>query len=309
MNPSDISAESGSRNHPKLSKTLAWNGVFLQVPEAWEISGIERNHMIVSQEDLPKIELTWMQKPSRAPLEKVVKRFIAVSQKQLGITITEQAAREGTQSPHPTMDLFFFEWTDGNRTGNGVLIHCNHCHRLTILRIYSRVNWISPSLYSSILDSFRDHFESEETRWSVFGLKLSLPESMDLKSFAFNPGYFRLDFTQQKSRITLYSWGPATFLLSGESLESFVRKHIQLPDHGLLKPMDSDFPELFWEFHPPLLPGHSLPFKLNRPDRLTLCRVTHDKPANRILGILIEAPGPLAHDLLKQVNVDISART
>jgi len=283
----------------QLRQTIAWNGIAFKTPEDWEIESLDDTHMLIGEDGSPKIEIKWTESPKKFTLENYLKRFIDRSQKLLKITIHEL--------PHPfffshdikTFDFFFFSWENESSNGNGVLIFCSCCKKLTMIRFFSGSQISFNSLPALILCSFTDHPKSDQTRWQLFGLNFSTPRSLKLLEYSFKPGSYTIKLKQKKTTLTFFSWGPALFLLSKNSLSKFATQ--RLPDlkgfattgvcrHGNY---------LEWSYRNTRFKNADLIPFLNKYSSFTLFRICHDRQNNRIYGIMVDSSQKFKHDLIK----------
>ena len=287
------------REEKQLSKNIAWNGISLKIPLTWEIDSLDATHMLIGEDGLSRIEIKWTDAPKKFTLEKYLKRFISQSQKILNIKIHELPSPRSFSHPAKSFEFFFFSWESVSSTGNGTLIFCALCKRLTIIRFFSDSQILLNSLPALILTSFSDHPVADRTHWQLFGLNFTIPRSFGLIEYSFKPGYYVIHFKYKNTNLTFFSWGPASFLLSKTSLAEFATK--RLPQmKGFAKAgvcLRGEYVE--WSYrHGRFKNADVLPF-LSRYSLFTVCRVCHDKKNNRILGIMVDSTKKYEHDLIK----------
>lgn len=289
-----------------LTKKIAWNGVSFMIPASWEIDGIEKDYLLIGQDTTLKIELKWTRRPKQYSLEKYVKRFMAKSQKLLNIQIHEQKTPPHFIPENPGFDFFFFTWDNRSDSGNGVLAYCNHCKRLTIIRFFNRFKWENAPVMEAVLQSYQDHPELDVCHWDIFGMVFSAPASLTLKKFQFNPGHYQIQLKGRNLLLCVYSWGPASFLLSNTSLEDFAHKHIKLPQEKEKRsnPSNSTRVSMQWEFQNPLFEKLNLPAAISHLMAFTIFNITLHEERNRMIGILVDASKSNAHDVIKRVTVE-----
>lgn len=282
----------------KPSKTIAWNKISIKVPMAWEIDSLDKAHMLIGEEGSPELEIKWTDAPKKFTLEKYLKKFISKSQRILNIKIHELPSPGSFSHPEQHLDLFFFSWESSSSSGNGTLIFCNLCKRLTMIRFF-RDTRISPgSPAHLILTSFKDH-PGELTFWHLFGLEFSTPAPFELLEYSFKPGAYILNFKYKKTKLTIFSWGPASFLLSKTDLPGFAM--IRLPQlKGFAKAgVCTRGNYLEWAYRQGRFKNAEiLPF-FNRYSLFTLFRICHDKQSNRILGVMIDSSKNFETKLIK----------
>ncbi len=156
----------------------------------------------------------------------------------------------------------------------------------------------------SIIQSYLDHSESMNTDWIIFGMEFSIPSYFQLKNFSFNPGVFEIGFKGKKTLLRLYSWGPASFLLSQKDLEKFARGRLTLPQKVTLYGNSNQGKFFQWEFQNPLFGKVQTPQHLAWMKKYNIFRVCHDDEKNRILGAFIESSKTYEHHLIQGILCD-----
>ncbi len=287
------------KNKP-LSKLIAWNGILLTVPITWEIDSLDASHLLIGEEGLPKAEIKWTDPPKKFTLIKHLKQFISRSQKQLDIKIHELPTPKFFSHTQKKFDFFFFSWESETSTGNGTLIFCTKCKRLTMIRFFSKNPGISKAIQESILASFHDHPKEDHTHWQIFGLNFPTPTQFTLLEYSFKPGLYAVSFKHKKIRLEVFSWGPAQFLLSNSTLVDFAKQRIpQLT--GLAKTgFCSRGSYLEWSFKTQRLKNADAIPLLNRFFLFTVFRICHDPKTNRIFGVLIDSPKQFEMNIMKR---------
>ena len=91
-----------------LEKKIAWNGICLKIPPAWEIDSLDADHMLIGEDGSPRTEIKWTEAPKQFTLEKYLKKFIFQSQKMLNIKIHELPTPESFSHPAGHFEFFFF---------------------------------------------------------------------------------------------------------------------------------------------------------------------------------------------------------
>jgi len=280
-------------------KKISWNSVSLKIPEYWEIDSLDNFHLLLGEEGVPKVEIKWSDLPNKFTLEKFFKKFIVVSEKQLNIKIHERSLPKYFSHPDANFEFFFFLWESNSATGRGTLIFCNHCKKLTMIRFFSNLDIKVDSIPAQVLYSFIDHPISDIVNWNIFDLSFSTPREFKLIGYDFQPGGYTMRFKQKRICLTIFSWGPALFLLSKKNLEAFAMQ--KLPElKGVVSPgtcMRGDYLE--WCFQGGLSNYLKKIPLLNNYSMLTVFRIIHDRQNNRLLGFFINFPENYKYDLMK----------
>ncbi|MCF6248332.1 MAG: hypothetical protein L3J69_13385 [Desulfobacula sp.] len=283
----------------ELSKDIAWNGISLKVPFSWDIDSLDANHMLIGSDGAPEIEIKWTDAPKRFTLEKYLKKFISQSQKHLHIKIHELPAPKSFSHPSQALEFFFFSWESKTSKGNGTLIFCSLCKRLTMVRFFFDVLNPYNALHSNILSSFSDHSVSGQMQWQLFGLAFSTPDFLKLIEYSFKPGFYIIHLNHKKTTLKVFSWGPASFLISKLSLCEFAMERLpQLKGFakaGICKRGNC----LEWTYrHGRFKNAETLPF-IKRFSSFAKFRICHDQKANRILGVMVNSHDNYDQELIK----------
>jgi hypothetical protein len=286
-------------SNSNVLKKICWNSVSLKIPEPWEIDSLDSSHVLIGEEGIPKVEVKWSNSPNKFTLEKFLKKFVAVSEKQLNIKIHEQSLPKFFSHPEVNFEFFFFLWESKSSTGKGVLIFCNHCKKLTMIRFFSNADIKLNSLPVQTLYSFTDHPTSDNVDWQIFDLSFSIPREFKLMDYSFQPGGYTMRFNYKKNSAQVFSWGPALFLLSKQNLEAFAIQRLPELQGGISSGtcMRGEYVE--WCFRGGLSNYLEKVSFLNYFSIVTVFRIIHDRANNRLLGFMIKSPGNYNYDLMK----------
>jgi hypothetical protein len=153
---------------------------------------------------------------------------------------------------------------------------------------------------SAVLKSYRDHRQDGLILWSIFDIRMTLPETLKLIKFRFEVGKFELEFARDRQSIYLHRWAPAAALLGGRDLVGFTRTVLEFSE-GQPQPLTIDgndavdwrrMPESDWQ-------RRISRWKVN--PSFFWYRLWHLSEKNRILGIRSESKYPLDFQLLDQI--------
>ncbi len=259
-------------------KTIAWNGISLAVPEEWDLGAMGLNHLLFGENREPSLEVTWTEGSARGSLEKQMKRFTSRVRKRLGITVSPLRIPFSPVNPGSPVTVAGFSWKTATCWGRGGLVLCNRCRRISMLRFFDRWHPLSDSLVSTIVGSYEDGCGKEGCSWQLFGLGLSTPGGFRLGRYSFRPGAFSMAFKGRGQGMTVYSWGPASFLLLKGGLAEFARQRIDLPDKAPLQGEGETGSSLVWEWQ-------RFPWNFGLLQSYERFRICHDRTINRILGL------------------------
>ncbi|MBI9088342.1 MAG: hypothetical protein JEZ12_03940 [Desulfobacterium sp.] len=258
-------------------KTIAWNGISLAVPGAWDLGTLGENHLLFGENREPRLEITWTEGPARGSFENQMNRFISRVQKRLGITVSPLSIPFGSVTPDSPVSVAGFFWKSASSRGRGGLVRCKGCKRIAMLRFFDRCESLSDTLMETVVGSYKDTCPGKSCSWQVFGLDLLTPGGFSLYRYSFRPGAFSMAFKAPGQEMTVYSWGPAAFLLLDSGLAGFAGQRINLPDKTPWATEEGGRPCLVWEWQ-------RFPWSfgfLNPHERFRIC---HDQTLNRLIG-------------------------
>ncbi|MCP4115890.1 MAG: hypothetical protein GY737_10880 [Desulfobacteraceae bacterium] len=261
-----------------LFKTIAWNGISLEVPGEWDLGAMGRNHLLFGENREPRLEVTWTEVLVWGSLEKQMKRFTVRVRKRLGITVSPLPVLFNQVNPDAPVTLAGFSWKSAASRGRGGLVLCHRCRRIVMFRFFDHYENLSDSLMKTIVGSYEDGCFRDRCSWQLFGLNLSTPDGFRLCRYSFRPGAFFMEFKAQGQGMTVYSWGPASFLLQGGGLEGFARQRADLPDKIPVSGEGETGPFLVWEWQ-------RFPWAFGLLQSYQGFRIWHHRTKNRILGL------------------------
>jgi hypothetical protein len=270
--------EEGWRSPASSFKTIAWNGISLAVPEAWDLGAMGMNHLLFGENREPILEVTWTEGSARGSLEKQMKRFTSRVRKRLGITVFPLGIPFHPAKNGSPVTVAGFSWKSASSHGRGGLVLCHRCRRISMLRFFDRCQPLSESLVLTIVGSYEDGCDKDGCSWQLFGLTLSTPDGFRLDRYSFQPGAFSMAFRGRGQAMTVYSWGPASFLLLKGGLAEFARQRVDLPDKAFLPEEGATGASLVWEWQ-------RFPWNFGFLQSYERFRICHDRPINRILGL------------------------
>lgn len=283
-----------------LQKKIAWNGISLSVPVGWEIDSLDKDHVIIGKDSQPEMEIKWTDSPNKFTLEKYLKNFISQTQNKLKIRIYERPTPFSFKQTNPYFEFFFFSWESASSSGRGSLIFCSHCKKLSLIRFFSKKKPLQDTLQESILLSYEDHSNDGYIYWQAFGLHFSTPHRFCLTDYSFKPGCYILNFAHKKTTLSIFSWGPASFLLSKTSITTFATQRLgQL--QGFAKSGACICGDYFqWKYRHGILKNTTTLPILSHFSRYTIFRICQEKTNNRIIGVMVDSPAKFEHDLIKE---------
>jgi hypothetical protein len=137
-------------------------------------------------------------------------------------------------------------------------------------------------------------------------MTFTTPSSLSLKKFSLKPGNYHISLSGRKTSLGLFSWGPASFLLSGKTLQDFAKERIKLPEgrHQVSPVSGKSFTEIEWAYRTRLYPNINWPAYFKFFPGFSICRITHHYKKNRIFGILASGTQARVSKMIEQVSID-----
>jgi hypothetical protein len=215
-------------------KTLAWNGVSVQVPRDWAAAEFQACALRLEGRDGQELDLRWRR--SREPFDPEAHWARLAAALGPGATLDRApdtlppgwAAASSPQGPGSVRLPFAWRGKEGG--GLGALMH----HPDTGLTANAR--FILPTggplpekdaaaaTALAVLESLGDHPPEGLVPWAAFGVTALVPGGLELRAFSFTPGHFRLTLAAPRTGcdLVLDRLGPTDALLGNRTLAQYA---------------------------------------------------------------------------------------
>jgi hypothetical protein len=276
---------------------IGWNGTAMEVPPGWQPVVILADYLLFEDRYQPVLEMKWQQATGRLSPQRVMRQLgrgknEAVEPWNIP-TSWQQALQRFTATG--------FRWQNENNSGRGVLLHCTHCGRATLVRFYGRG---PEDACLHLLQTLRDHPEKNTQQWAVYDITFTLPASARVQSQEFLTGSYTIDFAMDDLYFSLLRMKPAAVLLADTDLRTFGTRLLQ---HGEQPAADGGSPlEAAWAKK--ASPWQRLRAKLRRRQADHVLRLRHDPRHNVILGIRARSNRPIPEDTVQTIFSNYEAR-
>jgi len=282
-------------------KEVAWNGVRFKTPVKWEIVQIGTRHLILENEMVPVMEVKWGPVKGHFSHKAHLKRLAALHSRSVKGRISEWFLPPHWQSALTDFEISGFLWQGEAAIGRGAILFCPVCRNAVLIQFFRYNSSDQEKILTAVLKSFCDHRQDGLMRWSVFDIRVTLPETLKLTKFRFDVGKFELGFAHGRQSTYLHRWAPAAALLDGGDLLGFARTVAEF-SAGRPQPLINDsYDALAWCISPASDWQQRLSrLKLN--PSFFWYRIWHVTEKNRILGIRSESKYPLDSQLLDQIS-------
>lgn len=252
--PSRRAASGAAARLPPLFATethlLGWQGITATLPANWNLAsfggGAAAGNLRADDEDGPRLELRWERPKATPDLEQSIARFVETlarqAKKQKQPFTPAARPRLVSKSRRGKNQVVNFGWTGDREAiaghGWGVSWHCAECGRVVVAHIIGRGSERpdrAQRLAGEILASLECHGSGGWQTWSVFGLRVEVPEEFGLARARLLTGRLELEWlrpraggllawTKRDERLALTRLSLADTLLQNETLEEWARR-------------------------------------------------------------------------------------
>ena len=281
-------------------KTLAWNGIRFETPAQWEVGQIGARHLILEDEAGPVMEVKWGPVKGTFSHRTHLKRLGALQSRRNKISVAEWILPPPWEAVLTDFEAGGFLWQSPAASGRGAILFCAVCRTATLIQFFGDSSVKRERVFLAVLRSFRDHSKDGWLPWSIFDIRATLPQALQLERFRFEAGKFELAFTAGRNHIFLHRWAPAAALLAGRDLISFAGT---IPEFAAGRPRPltvNNCKVVEWE----VMPGNNWWQKLGRfkiTSSFFFFRLWYLEEQNRILGIRAESKYPVDIQLVRQI--------
>ncbi|MEJ2429954.1 MAG: hypothetical protein P8075_13720 [Deltaproteobacteria bacterium] len=288
-------------------KTVAWNGISMQVPSQWEVSSLAKSYLQMEDGVGPVLELKWQQVRGVFSHQDHLKKLARHSRSVAGLSFRQISLPEEWRQALRHFEAKCFEWQGGEINGKGVVLYCPASQQASLLQFYQQRDLGDSEVHLTVLDSFRDPCEWEHAmvRWSLFGLKALIPKSLELVRYRFQPGHYQLEFKDGRGWVDLKRWGPADLLLRESDLLHWFEKSCKELDWcrftGIREDNHQGRPALYGKSRGSESPAARLWARVSRKFPNVWIRIWHLSSRNQILGVVARSFEPLDEHLLEKI--------
>ncbi len=283
-------------------RLIAWNGILLHIPHAWDARVSGQRHLIFEKDFQPQLQIRWEKSNHRTPrdLQKKLSQFSG----QLGTAIQQDRFPEKLQRLKDIFGLVTcYQEESGMITGG--LCLCADCHTLVLFQLLSA----DPALLEEVCDCLATlscHTPSEgpsEILWRIQDFSITVPASFVLQNYTFGAGLTRLSFYSADLLLQTCTLGPADSRLSQQSLREILVTLTDSPNLEIAAGEDDNSCE---GYRSPTIPKQVL-FRLHREKPFISSKIWHDTVSNRILAVILSSNRPIplttTHKICRQYEI------
>jgi hypothetical protein len=251
---------SGSRLPPLFATAthlLGWQGLTLTIPEEWNLAAFQGDHkagnLRVDDGDGPRLELRWEQPAGAVDIERSIEKFIDRLEKQAA---RRKESFKRVSNPH-VLNLLHpgkeqvvnFGWS--GEQAKGVATHgygmawlCRDCGRVVVAHLIGRGREKTDKtrrLAADVLGTLECHGQGGWETWSVFDLRVEIPEEFRLGRAKLMTGRLELGWERpipgpprgwfaRPERLDVLRVAAANVVLEAEALPQWTQRMVARPD-------------------------------------------------------------------------------
>ena len=232
----------------------------LLVPVEWNLASFSGDaatgNLRADDDEGPRLELRWEQPRGAVDLDRSIEKFIEGLERQAK---KKKEPFKAISNPHvlkgvrpDKVKIVNFGWSGRGDSpiagqGYGVAWECSTCGRVVVGHVMARGRERAEKvrgLASEVLSTLECHGKGGWQTWSVFGLRLEVPEEFQLSQAKLLTGRIEMEWmrpapppprgwleTQERLRVTRVAL--ANVLLERESLEQWTERNVARPDRRL----------------------------------------------------------------------------
>ena len=229
-----------------------------------------------------------------------LKRLVASQSRKLKGRIAEWFLPPPWEKALAGFETCGFLWQAGDASGRGAILFCQACRNATLIQFFGESSAKHEKVMLTVLRSFQDHRQDGRILWSIFDIKVKLPERLKLLRHRFEAGKYELVFNDGMQNIHLQRWAPAAALLGGRDLIWFSGT---IPEFAAGQPpllTVDDAKAVEWSISPAGKWQLMICRLKVRPSYFWF-RLWHLEDKNRILSVRAESKHPLDSQLLNRI--------
>ena len=281
-------------------KQIAWNGIRFETPANWDVGQIGARHLILEDETGPVMEVKWGAVKGAFSHRAHLRRLAALQSRRNQISVAEWILPPHWESALTDFEVGGFLWQSPAASGRGAILFCPVCRTASLIQFFGDSSVDREKVFLKIMRSLRDHSDDGWLLWSIFDIRATLPQFLQLQRFRFEAGKFEIAFTAGKDQIHLHRWAPAAALLAGRDLITFAGT---IPEFARGTPQATiinNCEAVKWEEAPTSNWWRNLSRFQKKPSFVFFC-MWYLEEHNRILGVRIEGKSAIDSQLASQI--------
>lgn len=206
---------------------LAWQGFRFEHPEDWAVTAVSGDrrsgYLRLSSSGAVGCQVRWQASRGAPDLGRRLEAYFDLLRKD-----AKRAKVDFRREVEPGGGKIVYRWI-GAGQGRGAIQYCEDSRRVVFLEVVGRrKDSLLPDLRRSI-DSFGPASSEGLEEWSVFGLRIRVPNGMRVERRRFLSGRTELYLARLGLRIEAQRWALAEQLVARHGLEAWSRAVLRLP--------------------------------------------------------------------------------
>jgi hypothetical protein len=268
----------------KEQRHIAWNGLRIDVPFAWDARVLGQRHLVFENDFQPQLQIRWEQPARHHPraLETGATRFAA----QMGSIIPENRFPQALQQLKANFaKIICYENEAGMVTGG--TCQCAGCHTVLLFQLLCDDRTLLTEA-ATCLSTILCH-DNLENLWRIQDFSLSLPITFSLQDYTFGSGLTRLSFHSEDLCLQTGRIGPADTRLNRQSLAEILLTLTGTRELEMVA--EEDGTSCTGNRNPSIL--RQIFFRLRREKPFISAKIRHDTGNNRLLAVVLSANRPI----------------
>ncbi len=205
---------------------FAWQGIQVETPRAWELGAVagdrRKGYFRLDDADMPRFEARWESGGSGESVHAMADRYLKKAG-LAGVEAAHKVERDVRLARPEGLETEFFI-THGDPNAMHAAARCRDCGRVALLRVFYRSDESLEPVMTRLFDSYRDHARGGKTPWSLYGLRIEVPENYALLRHSIRAGRVELEFAGKRARAVAARVGLAETVLKKSSLLDWLKK-------------------------------------------------------------------------------------
>lgn len=202
---------------------VGWQGVSLQVPPDWSITGFQgdakEGYLRVDAPGSLVAEVRWAQAKRQVDIRKRLDRYLDIVERQAK---KRKVAFTGRIRPSEEWEGALEFNYRADRKVRGFIRQCARCKRVVIAQVSGDKDDAVTNTARLILDTIQDHSDDGWWTWALLGLVVRVPQEFALMKSQVMSGYLMLQFRRNYTEITVERWGLADVTLKKWKLDEWA---------------------------------------------------------------------------------------
>jgi len=207
---------------------IAWRGLQVEVPITWNptilIGSDKEGYCRFDDAEHPHLELKWLKCTPKHSISQIVDNYLAgLAKKNKRKELPFPVRRDTRIVTLDNIEHECFEWIAAGSAINMAVL-CEDCERLTIVRVLFPEDSPDRKIAKRVLRSFRDHTQTGQKPWAIYGLRFETGPKYKLSDYDFDAGRSLIILEDGPAKIEAVRLGLANVVLRKKTIKDVVLK-------------------------------------------------------------------------------------